>query len=43
MSIKEVRRSEVLSRVQRGELKLHEGAQLIGVSYCQAKRLKKRN
>ena len=37
-----MRRSEVLSRVQGGELKLHEGAQLIGVSYRQAKRLKKR-
>ena len=42
MSSKEVQRSEVLSRVQRGEMKLHEGAQLMGVSYRQAKRLKKR-
>ncbi len=38
----ELRRSEVLSRVKRGELKLVEAAELMGVSYRQAKRLKKR-
>ena len=42
MSQKGLRRSEVLSRVQRGEWKLSEAAQLLGVSYRQAKRLKKR-
>ena len=42
MSAKELRRGEVLSRVKRGELKLVEAAELLGVSYRQAKRLKKR-
>ena len=42
MSAKGVRRSEVLSRVQRGECKLSEAAQLLEVSYRQAQRLKKR-
>jgi transposase len=42
MSTKELRRSEVLSRVKRGELKLSEAALLLDVSYRQAKRLKKR-
>lgn len=42
MSEKEVRRGEVLSRVKRGELKLSEAAELLEVSYRQAKRLKKR-
>ena len=42
MSAKEVRRGEVLSRVKRGELKLVEAAELLDVSYRQAKRLKKR-
>ena len=42
MSAKEVRRGEVLSRVKRGELKLTEAAELLDVSYRQAKRLKKR-
>lgn len=42
MSQKEVQRSEVLSRVQRGELKLSEAAPLLEVSYRQAKRLQKR-
>ena len=32
---------EVRSRVKRGERKLAEGAELLGVSYRQAKRLKK--
>lgn len=32
----------MLSRLKRGELKLSEAAQLLGVSYRQAKRLKKR-
>ena len=41
MSAKEVRRGEVLSRVKRGE-KLTEAAELLDVSYRQAKRLKKR-
>ena len=42
MSAKELRRGEVLSRVKRGELKLTEAAELLDVSYRQAKRLKKR-
>ena len=42
MSTKEQRRSEVLSRVKRGELKLSEAASLLAISYRQAKRLKKR-
>jgi len=42
MSGKELRRVEVLSRVKRGELKLTEAAELLEVSYRQAKRLKKR-
>ena len=42
MSAKELRRGEVLSRVKRGELKLTEAAELLEVSYRQAKRLKKR-
>ena len=42
MSAKELRRGEVLSRVKRGELKLVEAAELLEVSYRQAKRLKKR-
>ncbi len=39
MSNKELRRSEVLSRVQRGELQLSEAADLLAVSYRQTKRL----
>lgn len=39
MSDKELRRGEVLSRVQRGELKLSEAADLLAVSYRQSKRL----
>lgn len=42
MSRKELRRSEGLSRVKRGELKLSEAASLLDLSYRQAKRLKKR-
>ncbi len=42
MSAKELRRGEVRSRVNRGELKLTEAAELLDVSYRQAKRLKKR-
>ena len=42
MNAKELRRGEVLSRVKRGELKLTEAAELLEVSYRQAKRLKKR-
>ncbi len=42
MSAKELRRGEVLSRVKRGELTLVEAAELLEVSYRQAKRLKKR-
>jgi hypothetical protein len=42
MSTKELRRSEVLSRVKRGELKLSEAASLLEVSYRQAKRLNRR-
>ena len=43
MSRKEIRRGEVLSRVKRGDVKLTEAATLMGVSYRQAKRLKKRS
>ncbi|MFQ5741833.1 MAG: ISNCY family transposase [Acidobacteriota bacterium] len=42
MSRKELRRGEVLSRVKRGELRLNEAAQLLEVSYRQAKRLLRR-
>ena len=42
MSGKELKRVEVLSRVKRGELKLTEAADLLEISYRQAKRLKKR-
>ena len=42
MNTKELRRGEVLSRVKRGELKLTEAAELLDISYRQAKRLKKR-
>ena len=42
MNAKELRRGEVLSRVKRGELKLTEAADLLEISYRQAKRLKKR-
>ncbi len=42
MSRKELKRVEVLSRVKRGELKVTEAAELLEVSYRQAKRLKKR-
>ncbi len=38
MSAKEPRRGEVLSRVKRGELKLSEAAELLEISYRQAKR-----
>ena len=39
MSDKELRRSEVLSRVRRGEWKLNEAAARLEISYRQAKRL----
>ena len=42
MSEKELRRVEVLSRVRAGELKLVDGAERMGVSYRQGKRLWKR-
>ena len=42
MRAKELRRGEVLSRVKQGELKLAEAAELLEVSYRQAKRLTKR-
>ena len=42
MNDKELRRGEVLNRVKRGELKLTEAAELLELSYRQAKRLKKR-
>ncbi|HVA62970.1 MAG TPA: helix-turn-helix domain-containing protein [Terriglobales bacterium] len=42
MSAKELRRAEVLARVKRKELRLREGAELMGVSYRQAKRLRAR-
>ena len=43
LSEKELRRHEVLSRVERKELKLREAAEVLGVSYAQAKRLRKRH
>lgn len=42
MSERELRRGEVLSRVERGELKLVEGAERLELSYRQAKRLYQR-
>ncbi len=42
MNARELRRGEVLSRVKRGKLKLTEGAELLEISYRQARRLKKR-
>ena len=42
MSRRELRRVEVLSRVKAGELKVVDAAELIGVSYRQAKRLWRR-
>ena len=42
MSTRELRRVEVMGRVQRGELKLGEAAELLELSYRQVKRLKKR-
>lgn len=42
MSEEEVRRAGILERVGRGELKQREGAQLLGLSYRQTKRLMKR-
>lgn len=42
MSGNELRRVEVMGRVKRGELKLGEAAQMLALSYRQAKRLKKR-
>ena len=43
LSQKEWKRHEVLSRVQRQELTLREAAELLGVSYAQAKRLRQRH
>src|ERR1700736_5215344 len=42
MSRRELRRVEVLARVQAEELKLIDAASLMGVSYRQAKRIGKR-
>lgn len=42
MSTQELRRVEVMGRVKRGELNLGEAAQMLGLSYRQTKRLKKR-
>ena len=42
MSGKELRRAEVLAQVKRKQITLVEGAELLGVSYRQAKRLKRR-
>src|SRR4029077_21121094 len=42
MSSRELRRVEVLARVQAEELKLIDAASLMGVSYRQAKRIGKR-
>ncbi len=42
MSAREMRRSEVLSRVKRGELKLTEAAELLEISYRHTKRIWRR-
>jgi transposase len=42
LSAKEVRRAEVLSRVQEGKLKLKTAAEMMQISYRQAKRIWKR-
>ena len=42
MSTTELRRVEVMERVRRGELKLAEAAELLELSYRQAKRPRKR-
>jgi len=42
MSARELRRAEVLARVKRKELGLREAAELMAVSYRQAKRLRRR-
>ena len=42
MSVKERRRLEVFARVGRGELKLGEASELLGISYRQARRLRMR-
>ena len=42
MSLRELRRVEVLARVKSGELKVVDAASLVGVSYRQVKRLWKR-
>lgn len=42
MSVKELKRAEVLARVKGGELTLRQASSLMGVSYRQAKRLWKR-
>lgn len=42
MSVKERRRLEILGRVERGEMKLHEAADLLGLSYRQARRIRRR-
>ena len=43
LSEKELRRHEVLSRVERRELTLREAAELMEASYAQAKRLRRRH
>ena len=43
LSAIELKRHEVLSRVERKKLKLREAAELTGVSYAQAKRLRWRH
>ena len=42
MSERELRRGEVLSRIARGEIRVGNAAELMGVSYRQGKRLWKR-
>ena len=42
MNDKELRRGEVLGRVQRGELKLSEAARMLDISYRQTKRIWRR-
>ncbi len=42
MSRRELRRVETMARVQAGELKVVDAAELVGVSYRQGKRLWRR-
>ena len=42
MSVKERRRLEIFGRVKRGEMKLHEASDLLGLSYRQVRRIRQR-